>query len=140
MRLKTYEKAEKAINEALKEESKSNDINSLVSQARFITLLATVHEKHGNMEASLKSLLDAKQTRAKLLKRVQVEQPDAVLEHRQLTAKICHQMAEQAYNQRNFDAAIQEYKEALSFHPDDDVALCALARLYLMTLGDLNVT
>ena len=25
------------------------------------------------------------------------------------------------------------YQEALQFHADDDVALCALARLYLMT-------
>ena len=32
-----------------------------------------------------------------------------------------------------FLIAIQHYKEALIFHPDDDVALCALARLYLMT-------
>ena len=32
-----------------------------------------------------------------------------------------------------FFSAIQHYKEALTFHPEDDVALCALARLYLMT-------
>ena len=32
-----------------------------------------------------------------------------------------------------FISAIQHYKEALTFHPEDDVALCALARLYLMT-------
>ena len=43
-------------------------------------------------------------------------------------------MAEHAVlRQRNYDAAIQHYKEALTFHPEDDVALCALARLYLMT-------
>lgn len=133
MKLKTYEKAEKAIKEALNEESKSNDLPSLMAQAKFITLMATVHEKNGDSQAAGNSLNEAKQIRAKLLKRVQVEQPDAVLEHRQLTAKICHQMAEQAFNQRNFEAAIQQYKEALTFHPDDDVALCALARLYLMT-------
>ena len=69
-------------------------------QAKFITLLATVHEKNGDVQGATKSLDEAKQIRAKILKRVQVEQPDAVLEHRQLTAKICHQMAEQAFNQR----------------------------------------
>ena len=133
MKLKTYEKAEKAVREALNTEGNSNDLPSLISQAKFLTLLANIHEKNGDMTGSLKDLGDAKQIRAKLLKRVQVEQPDAVLEHRQLTAKICHQMAEHAFNQRNFDAAIQHYKEALTFHPDDDSALCALARLYLMT-------
>ena len=42
-------------------------------------------------------------------------------------------MAEHSVLQRNYEAAIQWYKEALQFHADDDVALCALARLYLMT-------
>ena len=133
MKLKTYEKAEKAIKEALNEEAKSNDLTSLISQAKFITLLATVHEKNGDLQAATNSLNEAKQVRAKILKRVQVEQPDAVLEHRELTAKICHQVAEQFINQRDFDSAIQHYKEALTFHPDDDDALCALAKLYLMT-------
>lgn len=41
-------------------------------------------------------------------------------------------MADQAISQRNFDAAIRSYKEALQFHPDDDVALISLAKLYLM--------
>ena len=141
MKLKTYEKAEKAIKEALNEEAKSNDLTSLISQAKFITLLATVHEKNGDLQAATNSLNEAKQVRAKILKRVQVEQPDAVLEHRELTAKICHQVAEQFINQRDFDSAIQHYKEALTFHPDDDDALCALAKLYLMTddLGALHL-
>ena len=54
MKLKTYEKAEKAIAEALKESN--NDLNSLVNQAKFITLLATVHERSGNSSAANKSL------------------------------------------------------------------------------------
>lgn len=46
--------------------------------------------------------------------------------------QVCHKMADQAISQRNFDAAIRSYKEALQFHPDDDVALISLAKLYLM--------
>ena len=100
----------------------------------------------------------------RILKRVQVEQPDAVLDQRHLAAKICHQMAEHASAQNNYNAAINHYKvgalliyfeylslpfcldksdcqstsdicdfqEALQFDPDDDVAMCALARLYLI--------
>ena len=41
-------------------------------------------------------------------------------------------MAEQAISQRNFEGAIRSYKEALQFHPDDDMALISLAKLYLM--------
>ena len=61
MKLKTYEKAEKAIKEALNEESKSNDLTSLISQAKFITLLATVHEKNGDLQSATNSLNEAKQ-------------------------------------------------------------------------------
>ena len=61
-----------------------------------------------------------------------MDQPDGVLEQRQATAKICHQIAEHAVMQRNYDSAIQQYKEALQYYPEDEVALCALAKLYLM--------
>lgn len=37
-------------------------------------------------------------------------------------------MAEHSVLQRNYEAAIQFYKEALQFHPEDDIALVALAR------------
>ena len=37
------------------------------------------------------------------------------------------------YEKTLFFSAIQHYKEALTFHSEDDIALCALARLYLMT-------
>ena len=37
-------------------------------------------------------------------------------------------MAEHDVDQRNYEAAIGHYKEALTFDPDDEEALCALAR------------
>ena len=77
MKLKTYEKSEKVIQEALKEQA--NDLNSLISQAKFTGLLAMVHERSGDIDLALRSLTEAKEIRAKLLKRIQVEQPDAVL-------------------------------------------------------------
>ena len=101
MKLKTYEKSEKVIQEALKEQA--NDLNSLIAQAKFTGLLAMVHERSGDIDLALRSLTEAKEIRAKLLKRIQVEQPDAVLDHKQLTANICHQMAEHAVNKRDFD-------------------------------------
>ena len=71
------------------------------------TLLARVQEKSNNLEASIATLGEAKQLRGRILKRVQVlhhrsnfiqkivvqvEQPDAVLEQRQLAARVCHQV------------------------------------------------
>ena len=135
MRLKTFDRAEKTIQQALQLEQDNNqsDLNSLMLQAKFQTLLARVQEKSNNLEASIQTLGEAKQLRSRILKRVQVEQPDAVLEQRQLAARVCHQMAEHSVLQRNYEAAIQFYKEALQFHSEDDDALVSLARLYLMT-------
>ena len=110
MKLKTYEKAEKVIMEALK--NQSNDLNSLISQAKFTGLLSSVHERSGNIDLAIKSLTETKGIRAKLLKRIQIEQPDAVLEHKQLTADICHKMAEHAVNQRDFDNGENKLKKA----------------------------
>ena len=135
MRLKTFDRAEKTIQQALQLEQENNqsDLNSLILQAKFQTLLARVQEKSNNLEASLQTLGETKLLRSRILKRVQVEQPDAVLEQRMLAAKVCHQMAEHSVLQRNYEAAIQFYKEALQFHSEDDEALVSLARLYLMT-------
>ena len=135
MRLKTFDRAEKTIQQALQLEQENNqsDLNSLILQAKFQTLLARVQEKSNNLEASLQTLGETKLLRSRILKRVQVEQPDAVLEQRMLAAKVCHQMAEHSVLQRNYEAAIQFYKEALQFHTEDDEALVSLARLYLMT-------
>ena len=135
MRLKNFDRAEKTIQQALQLEQENNqsDLNSLILQAKFQTLLARVQEKSNNLEASLQTLGETKLLRSRILKRVQVEQPDAVLEQRMLAAKVCHQMAEHSVLQRNYEAAIQFYKEALQFHSEDDEALVSLARLYLMT-------
>ena len=135
MRLKTFDRAEKTIQQALQleQDNHQSDLNSLMLQAKFQTLLAKVQEKSNNLEASIQTLGEAKLLRSRVLKRVQVEQPDAVLEQRQLAAQVCHQMAEHSVLQRNYDAAIQFYKEALQFHSEDDDALVSLARLYLIT-------
>ena len=89
MRLKTFDRAEKTIQQALQLEQENNqsDLNSLILQAKFQTLLARVQEKSNNLEASLQTLGETKLLRSRILKRVQVEQPDAVLEQKQLAAK-----------------------------------------------------
>jgi tetratricopeptide repeat protein 21B len=81
-----------------------------MNQARFLGLLARIQERAGNLEAAMSTLGEVKSLRSRVLKRVQVEQPDAVLEQRHLAAAACHQMAEHAVLQRNYAAAISHYK------------------------------
>ena len=49
-------------------------------QAKFYSILAKIQERSGSLEAALRTLSDAKDIRARLLKRVQLEQPDAASE------------------------------------------------------------
>ena len=48
-----------------------------------------------------------------------------------MTGKVCHQMAEHAVlRQRNYDAAIQHYKEALTFDGNDEVCSFSFIKVY----------
>ena len=51
-------------------------------------LLKSLDFFSGNLDASLQTLTRAKDLRSRLLKRVQVEQPDIVMDQKQLTAKV----------------------------------------------------
>ena len=106
--------------------TQGNDLNSLMAQAKFTALLAKIHERNNNLDAAIRALTETKDIRSRIVKRVQVEQPDGIEEQRQLAAKVCHQVAEFAMVQRNFDGAIQQYKESLSFYPEDEVGSLAI--------------
>ena len=93
-----------------------------MTQAKFTALLAKIHERNNNLDAAIRALSETKDIRSRIVKRVQVEQPDGIEEQRQSAARVCHQVAEFAMVQRNFDGAIQQYKEALSFYPEDEVS------------------
>ncbi len=132
MRLKQYEKAERTVAQALERVE-----SDLETEARFKALLADVQERAGDSTSALHTLEAVKEARARILKRAQVDGASGNEEMRSLTAAVCHRMAEHAVDRRDYDGAIAQYKEALQFWPEDEAALCALARLYLM-MDDLD--
>lgn len=56
---------------------------------------------------------------AKVLKRVQLEQPDAVPMQKQLAAEICAEIAKHYTSQRGYERAVKFYKEALVYCETD---------------------
>lgn len=52
---------------------------------------------------------------AKVLKRVQLEQPDAVPVQKQLAAEICAEIAKHYTSQRGYENAVRSHKEALVY-------------------------
>uniref|UniRef100_A0A665UEE5 Tetratricopeptide repeat domain 21B n=1 Tax=Echeneis naucrates TaxID=173247 RepID=A0A665UEE5_ECHNA len=66
-----------------------------------------------------------------VLKRVQLEQPDAVPMQKQLAAEICAEIAKYYTSQRGYERAVKFYKEALVYCETDRKVMLELASLYL---------
>ena len=55
-----------------------------MTQAKFTALLAKIHERNNNLDAAIRALSETKDIRSRIVKRVQVEQPDGIEERASL--------------------------------------------------------
>uniref|UniRef100_A0A8B9PB49 Tetratricopeptide repeat protein 21B n=1 Tax=Apteryx owenii TaxID=8824 RepID=A0A8B9PB49_APTOW len=123
MKLKQYEKAEKVLQQALDHEPGMNVIN-LQQNTRLLLFFVCIFCVTGRSK-------QARELQARVLKRAQIEQLDAVPAQKQLAAEICAEIAKLSTAQRNYEKAIKFYKEALVHCETDNKAMLELARLYL---------
>ncbi|OCT63545.1 hypothetical protein XELAEV_18044641mg [Xenopus laevis] len=130
LRLKQYEKAEKVLQQALDHEA-VNELSSLVDDSRYHVLLAKIYSKMEKIDQSIVSLQRARELQARVLKRTQMEQPDAVPAQKALAAEICAEIAKHSTVQRDYEKAIKFYKEALVYCETDNRVMLELAHLYL---------
>ncbi|XP_019409134.1 PREDICTED: tetratricopeptide repeat protein 21B [Crocodylus porosus] len=130
MKLRQYEKAEKVLQQALDHEP-VNELSSLIEDCRYHVLLAKIYSKVEKTNEAIVSLQQAREIQARVLKRVQIEQVDAVPTQKQLAAEICAEIAKLSTAQRNYEKAIKFYKEALVHCEIDNKVMLELARLYL---------
>ncbi|XP_048050611.1 tetratricopeptide repeat protein 21B isoform X1 [Megalobrama amblycephala] len=136
MKLRQYERCEKVLQEALTHDP-VNELPLLTEDCRYLVLLAKVQSKVNKNEEALLSLQRARDVQAKVLKRVQLEQPDSVPAQKQLAAEICAEIAKQCSSQRGYERAVKFYKEALVYCESDSKVMLELAQLYL-TLDDVE--
>uniref|UniRef100_A0A8C2CNF2 Tetratricopeptide repeat domain 21B n=1 Tax=Cyprinus carpio TaxID=7962 RepID=A0A8C2CNF2_CYPCA len=120
MKLRQYERCEKVLQEALTHDP----------DCRYLVLLAKVQSKVNKNDEALLSL-------QRVLKRVQLEQPDSVSAQKQLAAEICAEIAKHCSSQRGYERAVKFYKEALVYCESDSKVMLELAQLYL-TLDDVE--
>nr|XP_006124853.1 tetratricopeptide repeat protein 21B isoform X4 [Pelodiscus sinensis] len=130
LKLRQYEKAEKVLQQALDHEPE-NELSSLMEDGRYQVLLAKIYSKMEKTDEAIVSLQQARELQARILKRVQIEQLDAVPAQKQLVAEICAEIAKHCTAQRNYEKAIKFYKEALVHCETDNKVMLELARLYL---------
>uniref|UniRef100_A0A8C9WIP1 Tetratricopeptide repeat domain 21B n=1 Tax=Scleropages formosus TaxID=113540 RepID=A0A8C9WIP1_SCLFO len=130
LKLHQYERCERLLHEALKHDT-VNELPSLTEDCRYLVLLAKIQSKVDKNEEALLSLQRARDVQARVLKRVQLEQPDAVPAQKKLAAEICSEIAKHYTCQRDYEKAIKFYKEALVYCESDSKLMLELARLYL---------
>ncbi|KAI4887077.1 hypothetical protein NFI96_013965, partial [Prochilodus magdalenae] len=136
MKLRQYERCERVLHEALSHDP-VNELPLLTEDCRYLVLLAKIQSKVNKNDEALLSLHRARDVQAKVLKRVQLEQPDSVPMQKQLAAEICAEIAKHCSNQRGYERAVKFYKEALVYCESDSKVMLELAQLYL-TLDDIE--
>ncbi|XP_020499812.1 tetratricopeptide repeat protein 21B [Labrus bergylta] len=136
MKMKHYERCERVLYEALAHEP-VNELQALSDDCRYLVLLAKIQIKVDKNEDALLTLQKARDVQAKVLKRVQLEQPDAIPLQKQLAAEICAEIAKHYTSQRGYERAVKFYKEALVYCETDRKVMLELARLYL-TLDEVD--
>lgn len=136
MKMKQYERCEGVLHQALAHEP-VNELPVLSEDCRYLVLLAKIQSKVGKNEEALLSLQRARDVQAKVLKRVQLEQPDAIPVQKQLAAEICAEIAKHYTSQRVYERAVKFYKEALVYCETDCKVMLELAQLYL-TLNEVD--
>uniref|UniRef100_A0A9R1SDY0 Tetratricopeptide repeat domain 21B n=2 Tax=Cyprinus carpio TaxID=7962 RepID=A0A9R1SDY0_CYPCA len=142
MKLRQYERCEKVLQEALTHDPGEKQLRNYEvivkwQHCRYLVLLAKVQSKVNKNDEALLSLQRARDVQAKVLKRVQLEQPDSVSAQKQLAAEICAEIAKHCSSQRGYERAVKFYKEALVYCESDSKVMLELAQLYL-TLDDVE--
>ncbi|XP_042192463.1 tetratricopeptide repeat protein 21B [Callorhinchus milii] len=129
-KLRQFEKAENVLLQALEHDPVS-DLQALIEDGRYLILLAKIYSKIENTDGAILSLQRAREVQARVLKRVQLDQPDTVPTQKKLAADICAEIAKHSTNQRDYEKAIKFYKEALVYCENDHKVMLELAQLYL---------
>nr|XP_055237281.1 tetratricopeptide repeat protein 21A isoform X11 [Gorilla gorilla gorilla] len=130
LKLKKVNKAEKVLKQAL-EHDIVQDIPSMMNDVKCLLLLAKVYKSH-KKEAVIETLNKALDLQSRILKRVPLEQPEMIPSQKQLAASICIQFAEHYLAEKEYDKAVQSYKDVFSYLPTDNKVMLELAQLYLL--------
>jgi len=93
--------------------------------------LKKVLQGAGNASTAQQSLVRAKETQSRVLKRISFEQPSNLDEQKSQFCTICKLLGDVAEKQNEIDFAIRSLKEALEYCLDDWQCLIVLSRLYM---------
>ncbi|XP_048367165.1 tetratricopeptide repeat protein 21A [Sphaerodactylus townsendi] len=131
LKLKKFGKAEKVLNQAL-DHDPVDDVPSMMKDVKNLMLLTKVYMASKKGEKVLETLNKASDTQQRVLKRIQVEQPELIPSQKQVGLAIHIQYAEFYQAAKRYAEAVKYYISALSFVPTDSKVVLELARLHLI--------
>ncbi|XP_027204714.2 tetratricopeptide repeat protein 21B-like isoform X2 [Dermatophagoides pteronyssinus] len=108
------------------------DIDTHIIKIRIFNLLAKVHKRSGDKGKAIQILRDAHDENQKLMRRLPVEHPDRLEEHRKFSINLSDQLADlllAADYDNNQQSALQIYKDSLSFDSCNDEIYLKMAKM-----------
>ncbi|XP_078279665.1 tetratricopeptide repeat protein 21B-like [Rhinoraja longicauda] len=130
LKLRLFERAKKVLRRALEHDYVS-DLGAMVNDVKYLMLLSRIFTRTHEIMEAVTALNKAYELQGRLLKRLVVEQSDAIPVQSQLAATICAQIAKLSVDQLDYDKAIRYYTEGLTFVENDPKLLIELAQLFL---------
>ena len=137
IKLKQFEKAERILKAALESLADNKHLAGLIEESRYYELLGSMAQKRGQLADALDLLKKSGEGMDKVVKRASIENSDKIDQYKQHFSKLSMQIAEHYCDARDFERAIQCYRDALVQDPDNIPASLALANLNL-SIGELD--
>lgn len=110
----------------------ADDLTSLRYKTRLLLLLAVVQEKAGNLSLAVSTLKEAKTAQGKIKKRLSLEgQAVTSVEETMKLVEINAKLAQLCVRLKDYEQAVNHYKDGLAVAPDDVETLEQLAKLYM---------
>lgn len=133
LKLKQYSNAEQILSEEIRDKHQryDEDMTVLQNRTKLLLLLARVRERSGNINASITTLKDARDNQIRIHQRLNLDQNSNSREQSKILSKICTLLAEHSIMIRDNEQAIQHYKEAIKYSPQDISLQASLAKLYM---------
>ena len=130
IRLRHYDKAEKIIKHLLSQ-PKETDLQSVTEELSFTWLYANVLLKTHRVDEAVNTLEVGKELQNRVLKRMQIEQPDLLPNQREQAVELCRTLSDCYIARGDLDSAYKALKDALQMSEGESKSMIAMAKLCL---------
>jgi tetratricopeptide repeat protein 21B len=137
--LKRFEDAIRVLKDAMAvaaaqgKSAAGEDLFSMISDVKSLTLLSDVHAARGDFEGVRSALSNAFNLQTNILSKIREENAEQKREQKEVAAALCYKLAEHYQTkEKEEEKALQFYNESLKFNEHNEKSRFALAKLHLI--------